>query len=378
MTTEYWPWPCVQRSVPWLYVSTEYTDLDPVTRGLYLYYVTIEYWPWPCDQRSVPWLYVSTEYTDLDHATRGLYLDYMWVQSILTLTMWPEACTLPICEYRVLTLTMWPEACTLPICEYRVLTLTMCPEVCTLIICEYRVYRPWPCDQRSLPWLYVSTEYWPWPCYQRSVPCLYVNTEYTDLDHVTRGLHLDYMWVQSTDLDHVSYDGKPGWPRREVGGLPGGDVQQDRHQSHQYPLYHLGENLQNCDTKFKQSKIAEFSLVCLLQGITKRCRLSLLTNRALVIRVPMLGYKGGCGVSANEYSCAHHVTWSPNKLWRSTSIFNLWSMTSLVSWIALLIFKLVANYLFTSVLFLLHTRIEFRGSNDFCQVKPVSLKTNSS
>ncbi len=29
------------------------------------------------------------------------------------------------------------------------------------------------------------------------------------------------------------------------------------------------------------------------------------------------------GVSANEYSCAHHVTWSPNKLWRSTSIFNL-------------------------------------------------------
>jgi hypothetical protein len=30
-----------------------------------------------------------------------------------------------------------------------------------------------------------------------------------------------------------------------------------------------------------------------------------------------------CGVSANEYSCAHHVTWSPNKLWRSTSIFNI-------------------------------------------------------
>ncbi len=31
----------------------------------------------------------------------------------------------------------------------------------------------------------------------------------------------------------------------------------------------------------------------------------------------------GCGVSANEYICAHHVTWSPNKLWRSMSIFNL-------------------------------------------------------
>jgi hypothetical protein len=31
----------------------------------------------------------------------------------------------------------------------------------------------------------------------------------------------------------------------------------------------------------------------------------------------------GCGVSANENSCAHHVTRSPKKLWRSNSIFNL-------------------------------------------------------
>ncbi len=53
--------------------------------------------------------------------------------------------------------------------------------------------------------------------------------------------------------------------------------------------------------------------------VTKRCRLSLLTNSALVIR----GKGGSCGVSANEYSCAHHVTWRPNKLWRPISIFNL-------------------------------------------------------
>ncbi len=39
---------------------------------------------------------------------------------------------------------------------------------------------------------------------------------------------------------------------------------------------------------------------------------------------PNAGGGGSFGVSANEYSCAHHVTWSPNKLWRSTSIFNLW------------------------------------------------------
>jgi hypothetical protein len=41
----------------------------------------------------------------------------------------------------------------------------------------------------------------------------------------------------------------------------------------------------------------------------------------------MRGRGGGvwsCGVSANENSCAHHATWSPNKLWRSNSIFNLW------------------------------------------------------
>jgi hypothetical protein len=29
---------------------------------------------------------------------------------------------------------------------------------------------------------------------------------------------------------------------------------------------------------------------------------------------------GSCGISANEYSCVHHVTWSPNKLWRSNSL----------------------------------------------------------
>jgi hypothetical protein len=60
------------------------------------------------------------------------------------------------------------------------------------------------------------------------------------------------------------------------------------------------------------------------QGVTKRCRLSLLTNCAFVIRVQMrAGGGGSCGVLANECSCAHHVTWRPSKLWRPTSIFNL-------------------------------------------------------
>ncbi len=45
---------------------------------------------------------------------------------------------------------------------------------------------------------------------------------------------------------------------------------------------------------------------------------------ALVVRIQMRVEGRSCRVLANEYSCAHHVTWSPNKLWRSTSIFNLW------------------------------------------------------
>ncbi len=42
-------------------------------------------------------------------------------------------------------------------------------------------------------------------------------------------------------------------------------------------------------------------------GVTKRCRLSFLTNSALLIRVQMRGEGGSCWVSANENSCAHQV-----------------------------------------------------------------------
>jgi hypothetical protein len=62
--------------------------------------------------------------------------------------------------------------------------------------------------------------------------------------------------------------------------------------------------------------------VSFTQGVTKRCRLSWWPNSALVYE-PKCGEGGELGVSANEYNCAHHVTWSPNKLWRSNFIFNL-------------------------------------------------------
>jgi hypothetical protein len=60
------------------------------------------------------------------------------------------------------------------------------------------------------------------------------------------------------------------------------------------------------------------------RGYKEMSPICLLTNSAFVIRVQMRGEGGSCGVSANENSCAHHMTWSPNKLWRSTFIFNLW------------------------------------------------------
>ncbi len=60
--------------------------------------------------------------------------------------------------------------------------------------------------------------------------------------------------------------------------------------------------------------------VRLEQGVTKRCRLSWLTNSALVYE-PECGGSGGVAGSQPMSTAVHR---SPNKLWRSNSIFNLW------------------------------------------------------
>jgi hypothetical protein len=53
------------------------------------------------------------------------------------------------------------------------------------------------------------------------------------------------------------------------------------------------------------------------QGVTKRCRLSWLTNNALVY--------GGEGGEVRVLSQWVQLSiWSPKKLWRSNSMFNLW------------------------------------------------------
>ncbi len=56
------------------------------------------------------------------------------------------------------------------------------------------------------------------------------------------------------------------------------------------------------------------------QGVTKRCRLSWLTNSGLV-NEPKYGGEGGVAGSQPMSTAVHR---SQNKLWRSNYIFNLW------------------------------------------------------
>jgi hypothetical protein len=73
----------------------------------------------------------------------------------------------------------------------------------------------------------------------------------------------------------------------------------------------------NCENKELQREGSfGVSLRNATRGVTTRCCLSWQTNSA-----QMRGE--GCEVSSNEYSCTVY-TWSPNKLWRSNSIFYLW------------------------------------------------------
>jgi hypothetical protein len=53
----------------------------------------------------------------------------------------------------------------------------------------------------------------------------------------------------------------------------------------------------------KDYKLNMNHMFILGQGVTKRCRLSLLTNLALSYMSPNAGGGGSCGVSANGYSC---------------------------------------------------------------------------
>ncbi len=90
-------------------------------------------------------------------------------------------------------------------------------------------------------------------------------------------------------------------------------------------INHLGKK--RCPPRCAISEAIQLILLVVTlytRGVTRRCRLSQLTNIAPRFMSPNAG---GCGVSANENSCAHHVTWSPNKLWRS--IFNLCTIPTL-------------------------------------------------
>ncbi len=69
------------------------------------------------------------------------------------------------------------------------------------------------------------------------------------------------------------------------------------------------------------------SILCLhvKQGAAKRCRLSWLTNSTLVYEPNCGGREGVAGSQPMSTAAVHR---SPNKLWRSNSIFNQWCQVS--------------------------------------------------
>ncbi len=75
-----------------------------------------------------------------------------------------------------------------------------------------------------------------------------------------------------------------------------------------FPIY-------NIDQKRKGDIIKDRTIQFFYgRGLQRDVVWSLLTNSTLVIRVQMRGEGRSCGVSANQYSCTHRVTWSPNKI----------------------------------------------------------------
>ncbi len=95
---------------------------------------------------------------------------------------------------------------------------------------------------------------------------------------------------------------------------------------------------------------------------------------ASLVRAQMRGRMGGCEVSANENSCAHHVTWSPNYFGHLTphlTIYgrnaSLWPSFSafLVSPTFRCIFQQMSTF---TVWYLLRAGVE----NIYCMVLPLA------
>ncbi len=74
------------------------------------------------------------------------------------------------------------------------------------------------------------------------------------------------------------------------------------------------------ERKFAGLELCTVCTLCTDQWVTTRCRLSWLTNSALVYE-PKCG--GGGGVAGSQPMSTAVVHRSPNKFWRSNSIFNL-------------------------------------------------------
>ncbi len=100
------------------------------------------------------------------------------------------------------------------------------------------------------------------------------------------------------------------------------------------PMTKALESVKTSEADGRQTGQIESDLHCKL-GVTKRCRLSWLTNSALVYESKCRRRGGGVAGSqpmstANYFmSTAVHMgaQINPNKLWSSNSVFNLWLQT---------------------------------------------------
>jgi hypothetical protein len=79
-------------------------------------------------------------------------------------------------------------------------------------------------------------------------------------------------------------------------------------------------------TKFIWAPCVQLYSLAETQGVIKRCRLSWLTNSALVYESKCGGMEEVAG-SQPVITAVHHVTWSPNKLWRANSLLKYFTYT---------------------------------------------------
>ncbi len=124
---------------------------------------------------------------------------------------------------------------------------------------------------------------------------------------------------ESNPMNRFRHPMKPGGPVRQIGCRTGPSAWES--------IPGLLKRSTNTDSGRARDQKECRGSTAMGQWGAKRCRLSWLTNSGLVYE-PKCGGRGeGCSNAGSQpmSTAVHNSTWSPNKLWRSSSIFILWS-----------------------------------------------------